>query len=366
MQMLIAFIPRQVHFLIAAKSLRRKVVGSLARMAACIGVRRSEDEAKKGCGRIRVSALVHAHEPEVAETSTGETSQHLNKTITKERPSDRKNLQGPQGEGHLPSASPSLSGALSPKDFVQGHPRTADGAAGEEQPKVPMEVLVEGKDTRFLETVKCGDTITTADASLVIRRILSNERIVAETQVACVQTPTTTETEPLSRKQSCRFDEQQWFGRGLCYSVESNALKPLDGVPKKGGFTEANDVASEDARNAHTGGSVAESSETSVATPLQANGSKSARQSVELHNSEGRSEGLRRRHVVGFAAVADAENSAESPRTGAGAETAQAAATCIKSAKDPIEEAEPNYVEYKVRSFCTAGRRQGGLGVCEL
>ncbi|CBZ53210.1 putative glycerol-3-phosphate acyltransferase [Neospora caninum Liverpool] len=53
--MLVANIPRQVHFLVALKSMKRKVIGFLSRLAGCIPVDRQDDRAVKGQGAARIS-----------------------------------------------------------------------------------------------------------------------------------------------------------------------------------------------------------------------------------------------------------------------------------------------------------------------
>eukprot|EP00927_Polykrikos_kofoidii_P017338 TRINITY_DN1788_c0_g1_i1.p1 TRINITY_DN1788_c0_g1~~TRINITY_DN1788_c0_g1_i1.p1 ORF type:complete len:567 (-),score=85.79 TRINITY_DN1788_c0_g1_i1:31-1731(-) len=50
--MLISFLGRSVRFLIAAKSLRRPIIGHLARASNAIGVERAQDLAKKGLGTV--------------------------------------------------------------------------------------------------------------------------------------------------------------------------------------------------------------------------------------------------------------------------------------------------------------------------
>ncbi|CXJ18735.1 glycerol-3-phosphate 1-O-acyltransferase, putative [Plasmodium berghei] len=49
---LVASIPRQVKFIVAEKSMKRAVIGELARVAGCISVKRPEDLKFKGIGRI--------------------------------------------------------------------------------------------------------------------------------------------------------------------------------------------------------------------------------------------------------------------------------------------------------------------------
>lgn len=49
---LIYAVPRQISFLIAAKTLGRKLIGSLARLAGCIPVHRQEDLKYRGMGKI--------------------------------------------------------------------------------------------------------------------------------------------------------------------------------------------------------------------------------------------------------------------------------------------------------------------------
>ncbi|KFH00772.1 glycerol-3-phosphate-acyltransferase [Toxoplasma gondii VAND] len=53
--MLVANIPRQVHFLVALKSMKRRVIGFLSRLAGCIPVDRQDDRAFKGPGLVRIS-----------------------------------------------------------------------------------------------------------------------------------------------------------------------------------------------------------------------------------------------------------------------------------------------------------------------
>ncbi|PFH33531.1 glycerol-3-phosphate-acyltransferase [Besnoitia besnoiti] len=53
--MLVANIPRQVHFLVALKSMKRRVIGFLSRLAGCIPVDRQDDRATKGQGAARIS-----------------------------------------------------------------------------------------------------------------------------------------------------------------------------------------------------------------------------------------------------------------------------------------------------------------------
>jgi glycerol-3-phosphate O-acyltransferase/dihydroxyacetone phosphate acyltransferase len=54
--MLLMFIPRVVRFLIAAKSLKRPIIGDLARAARAVGVDRPQDLAKKGAGTVSASS----------------------------------------------------------------------------------------------------------------------------------------------------------------------------------------------------------------------------------------------------------------------------------------------------------------------
>ncbi|SBS89741.1 glycerol-3-phosphate 1-O-acyltransferase, putative, partial [Plasmodium ovale curtisi] len=49
---LVASIPRQIKFIVAEKSMKRPVIGELARLAGCISVKRPEDLKFKGIGRI--------------------------------------------------------------------------------------------------------------------------------------------------------------------------------------------------------------------------------------------------------------------------------------------------------------------------
>merc|ERR1719183_792823 len=50
--MLISNTSRVVRFLIAAKSLRRRIIGDVARMVQAIGVERAQDLASKGAGTV--------------------------------------------------------------------------------------------------------------------------------------------------------------------------------------------------------------------------------------------------------------------------------------------------------------------------
>merc|ERR1719362_902351 len=56
--MLISTVPRVVRFLIAAKSLKRRIIGDAARALQSIGVVRPQDLAKKGSGTVTVNAAV--------------------------------------------------------------------------------------------------------------------------------------------------------------------------------------------------------------------------------------------------------------------------------------------------------------------
>ncbi|PHJ21633.1 glycerol-3-phosphate acyltransferase, partial [Cystoisospora suis] len=53
--MLVANIPRQVHFLVALKSMKRHVIGFLCRLSGCIPVDRQDDRAFTGQGAARIS-----------------------------------------------------------------------------------------------------------------------------------------------------------------------------------------------------------------------------------------------------------------------------------------------------------------------
>ena len=50
--MLISIIPREVSFIMAAKSTRRPVIGHLARLMHVVPVERPQDLAKNGKGKI--------------------------------------------------------------------------------------------------------------------------------------------------------------------------------------------------------------------------------------------------------------------------------------------------------------------------
>lgn len=54
--MLVSTVPRIVRFLIAAKSLKRRIIGDVARSLQSIGVDRAQDLAKKGSGKVSAAA----------------------------------------------------------------------------------------------------------------------------------------------------------------------------------------------------------------------------------------------------------------------------------------------------------------------
>ncbi|KAL8271199.1 hypothetical protein Esti_004860 [Eimeria stiedai] len=152
--MLVAFIPRQVRFLIATKSLKRKVVGLLARLAKCIGVRRGQDEARKGTGLIRI----HNNPQPQQQQQQGE---------------EREASSG--GDGVALDAGGVLSGASE-----------ASAAAAAEAEKAAhsfssrwSSLRIQGIGTRFMEEVSPGFTLTTPAGAFHVNHVLSDTELLA-------------------------------------------------------------------------------------------------------------------------------------------------------------------------------------------
>ena len=51
-QLLYACIPREVHFIAAAVSIRRRIIGDLLKISGAIPLERAQDMATKGVGKI--------------------------------------------------------------------------------------------------------------------------------------------------------------------------------------------------------------------------------------------------------------------------------------------------------------------------
>nr|ASN64451.1 glycerol 3-phosphate acyltransferase 1 [Eimeria falciformis] len=152
--MLVSIIPRQVRFLIAAKSLKRRVVGCLARLAKCIGVRRGEDESRKGSGTIRVLQQKQQQQ------------QHEDREETK-------------GWSRLPSAVITGSDAADEK-------RGAAAAAVREVEKATQSfasrwvcLCIRGDGTRFKAEVSPGSTLTTKKGAYHVNAVLNDCELLA-------------------------------------------------------------------------------------------------------------------------------------------------------------------------------------------
>ncbi|OEH74624.1 putative glycerol-3-phosphate acyltransferase [Cyclospora cayetanensis] len=201
--MLVSIIPRQVRFLIAAKSLKRRVVGCLARMAACIGVRRGEDESRKGSGMLRVMPGTKIFDEGLVGADTQQQQNHPQQTH------QMQPLQPPLGDGegatgegaasenNQPRTCPSTSftsnnslksvqnSSLNGGDGLE-RPRAAAGAAAVQEASRAAQsfssrwisLCVKGINTRFTKEVSTGDTIITPSGAYHVKAVFSDTNML--------------------------------------------------------------------------------------------------------------------------------------------------------------------------------------------